>query len=79
MHSRFEFEFGSVGFWGEGKTGVPGEKPLGAKREPTTNVSQMWRRYGCLKPGHIDVGDECSDHCTTLNCFPCAEGAFIWV
>ena len=26
-----ELEFGNVGFWGEGKTGVPGEKPLGAE------------------------------------------------
>ena len=25
-----ELEFGNVCFWGEGKTGVPGEKPLGA-------------------------------------------------
>ena len=25
---RIELEFRSVGFWGEGKTGVPGEKPL---------------------------------------------------
>ena len=24
-------EFGNVGFGGEGKTGVPGEKPLGAE------------------------------------------------
>ena len=31
-----ELEFGNVGFWGEGKTGVPGEKPLGAK-EGTNN------------------------------------------
>ena len=31
-----ELEFGSVGFWGEGKTGVPREKPLGAK-ERTNN------------------------------------------
>ena len=28
-----ELEFGSVGFWGEGKTGVPGEKPLGASNK----------------------------------------------
>ena len=28
-----ELEFGSVGFWGEGKTGVPREKPLGAKEK----------------------------------------------
>ena len=33
---QIELEFGSVGFWGEGKTGVPGEKPLGAK-ERTKN------------------------------------------
>ena len=33
---RIELEFGSVGFQGEGKTGVPGEKPLGAK-ERTNN------------------------------------------
>ena len=33
---QIELEFGSVGFWGEGKTGVPGEKPLGA-RERTSN------------------------------------------
>ena len=31
-----ELEFGNAGFWGEGKTGVPGEKPLGA-RERTNN------------------------------------------
>ena len=31
-----ELEFGNVGFWGEGKTGIPGEKPLGA-RERTNN------------------------------------------
>ena len=28
---RIELEFRNVGFWGEGKTGVPGEKPLGAE------------------------------------------------
>ena len=31
-----KLEFGSVGFWGEGKTGVPEEKPLWA-RERTNN------------------------------------------
>ena len=31
-----ELEFGNVGLWGEGKTGVPGEKALGAK-EKTNN------------------------------------------
>ena len=33
---QIELEFESVGFRGEGKTGVPGEKPLGAK-ERTNN------------------------------------------
>ena len=28
---RIELEFRNVGFCGEGKTGVPGEKPLGAE------------------------------------------------
>ena len=28
---RIELEFRNVGFRGEGKTGVPGEKPLGAE------------------------------------------------
>ena len=33
---QIELEFGSAGFSGEGKTAVPGEKPLGA-RERTNN------------------------------------------
>ena len=49
-----ELEFGNVGFWGEGKTGVPGEKPRRAKEtEPTTNSTHIWRRRRDLNPGHI--------------------------
>ena len=33
---QIELDFGSVGFWGEGKTEVPGEKPLAVK-ERTNN------------------------------------------
>ena len=33
---QIELEFGSVGFYGEGKTGVPEEKPFGG-RERTNN------------------------------------------
>ena len=33
-----ELEFRSAGFWGEGKTGVPGGKPLGVEREPTSKL-----------------------------------------
>ena len=43
-----ELEFGNVGFWGEGKTGVPGEKPLGAKegtknkQTPPHDYNNLW-------------------------------------
>jgi len=36
-----ELEFGNVGFWWEGKTGVPGEKPLAA-RGRTNNKLGEW-------------------------------------
>ena len=41
-----ELEFGNSGFWGEGETGVPGEKPLGAKERTNNklnpNMASMW-------------------------------------
>ena len=41
-----ELDFGKVGFmWGEGKTEVPGEKPLGAK-ERTSNKLNPHTMYG---------------------------------
>ena len=36
---RIELEFGNVGFWGEGKTGVPGEKPLGAEKRTNNKLN----------------------------------------
>ena len=48
-----ELEFGNVGFWGEGKTGVPEENLLSEqRREPTTNSTHVWRRHRDLNPGH---------------------------
>ena len=40
---RIELEFRSVSLLGEGKTGVPGEKPLGTEkiREPRTNSAHL--------------------------------------
>ena len=35
---RIELEFRNVGFCGEGKTGVPGEKPLGAEKRTNNNT-----------------------------------------
>ena len=45
-----ELEFGNVGFWGEGKTGVQEEKPLGAN-ERTNN-----KLYTCMEstPGFAE-------------------------
>ena len=36
-----KMEFGNVGFRGEGKTGVPREKPPEQGREPTTNSTHI--------------------------------------
>ena len=42
-----ELEFGNVGFWGEGKTGVPEEKPALGVKERTNNK---------LNPHGVDTG-----------------------
>ena len=47
---RVELEFRSAGFWGEGKTRVPGGKPLGAEKEPTTNLAHIWSELR-IEPG----------------------------
>ena len=36
---RIELEFRSVGLWGEGKTGEPREKPLGAEKRTNNKLS----------------------------------------
>ena len=36
---QIELEFGSVGFCMEGKTGVPGEKPFGARERTNNNLN----------------------------------------
>ena len=38
---QIELEFGNAGFWGEGKTGVPGENLSEQRREPTTNSTHI--------------------------------------
>jgi len=57
---RVELEFGSAGFRGKGKTGVPGGKPLGAEKEPTTNLAHI------LSVLRIEPGaHQCSHHCAS--------------
>ena len=51
---QIELEFGNVGFWGEGKTGEPGEKPLGARTR--TNKKQQWRSK--FEPVRFTVKDD---------------------
>ena len=47
-----ELEFGNADFWGEGKTGVPGEKPLGARERTNNKLSPHMVRRRDLNPGH---------------------------
>ena len=47
-----------IGIWqgcfcGEDKTREPREKPLKARREPTTNLTHMWRLVSDSNSGHI--------------------------
>ena len=40
-----ELEFGKIGFWGEGKTGVPWEKPLRASERTNNKLHKYnWRQ-----------------------------------
>ena len=61
---QMELEFGSVGFCGEGKTGVSGEKPLGVRERPNNNLNP----HMVSAPGfkHGPDGWEASAHCATL-------------
>ena len=64
-----ELDFRNVGFiWGEGKTEVPGEKPLRAM-ERTSNTLNPLTTYGIdagMWTTATLVGGEGSHHCTTL-------------
>ena len=46
-----EFEFENVGFWREGKTGVPGEKPLGAKEKTNNKLNSRMAWTPGFEPG----------------------------
>ena len=65
---QIELEFGSVGFWGEGKTGVPGEKPLGAKERTKTCMAST--------PG-VEPGPHCLRDYFVLDCSECLVEAII--
>ena len=55
---RVKLKFRSAGFWREGKTRVPRGKPLGTRKEPTTNLAH-------IRSELTWVGGECSHHCAS--------------
>ena len=48
---QIELEFGNVGFRGEGKTGVPGEKPLGARKRTNNKLNPHMKAGPGVEPG----------------------------
>ena len=53
----------NIGFCGEGKTEVPGEKPFGAEKRTNKLNSHMTPSLE-IEPGpHCMVGGECCHHC----------------
>ena len=49
--SKIELQFGCVGFWGEGKTGAPGEKPLGARKRTNNKLNPHMTPGLGVEPG----------------------------
>ena len=65
LEFRIELEFRNVGFWGEGKTGEPGEN----LSEQGENQQQTHPTYDAGSGNRTQatlVGGERSHHCTTL-------------
>jgi len=48
---QIELEFKNAGFRGEGKTGVPGEKPLGAKTRTNNKLNPHLTPSPGIEPG----------------------------
>ena len=48
---QVKLEFGKVDFWGEGKTGVPEEKPLIAKERTNNKLNPYMALTPGFKPG----------------------------
>ena len=62
---QIELEFGSVGFQGEGKTEVSGEKPLGARKRTNNKLNPHMASTPGVRTRATLVGGECSHHCAT--------------
>ena len=66
---QIELEFGGVGFSGEGKTEVPGEKPLGVRERTNNKLNPHMTSTPGVEPGPHRVGVERSHHCA-IPCSP---------
>ena len=65
-----KLEFGNIGFWGEGKTGVSREKTARSKGENQQQTQpHIWRRRREMNPGHIGGRGKHSHHCA-IPCSP---------
>ena len=71
MHYRIELEFLNVGFWGEGKTGVPGEKPLRVEQRTNNKLNLLMMRTEFEnRTRYTRVEGERSHHVTIPASFP---------
>ena len=64
---QIEMEFESVSFSGDGKTGVPGEKPLGVRERTNNKLNRQ--NYGVnteIQTQATLVGGKCSQHCANM-------------
>lgn len=79
---QIELKFNSVGFRWEGKTRVPEEKLLGARRRTSNGQWQTQPTYGVdteIWPPSTMAGEECCHQCSTLAPFPCFVGKQITI
>ena len=60
---RVELEFRNVGFCGEGKTGVPGEKPLGAEKRTNDKLNPHMTSSPEIEPGPHGWKASAPHHC----------------
>ena len=56
VHSELNWNLAGLFFCGEGKTGEPGEKALGARRESTTDYTDIGRQERESNLVHISGG-----------------------
>ena len=56
VHYELNWNLAVLFFCGEGKTGEPGEKALGARREPTINYTDIGRQERESNLVHISGG-----------------------